>query len=195
MDWKENMKNYIGGLFQTRKQTYEALHTLQAAGLADDGIKILSRKRSGFYPFREGVSIRSVAIMALIGGVIGAGIAAFLGFLIGQEVINIPAFMPISDPFFALNAFGLFLAQGAVTGAILGVAARLAMAREKPVFTDSGITHGGVILAVNIEEPQGDQARAVMKEAGALDLVNLTEKWNEHVWSEFRELQPPSAIS
>jgi hypothetical protein len=195
MDWKVRMKNFIGGLFQTKKQTYEAYQALQDAGFADEDIMILSRKRSGFYPFREGVSIKSVAINALIGAVIGTGIAAILGYLIGQGMIRVPAFIPLRDPFFAVNAFGLFLAQGAVTGAILGVAARLATAKEKPAFTHSGITHGGVILAVNVEEHQRNNAREVMKQAGALDLVNLSEKWNPDVWAEFRDLQPPSVVS
>lgn len=189
------MKNFIGGLFQTRKLTYEAYQALREAGFDDEDIMILSRKRSGFYPFREGVSIKSVAISAIIGALIGTGIAAILGYLIGQGVIRIPAFIPSRDPFFTLNAFGLFLAQGAVTGAILGVAARLAVAREKPVFTHTGITHGGVILAVNVEEHEGKIAGEVMEKAGAIDLVNLSEKWNSNVWEEFKELQPPSVVS
>jgi hypothetical protein len=189
------MKNYIGGLFQTRKQVYEAYQALQEAGFNDDEIMILSRKRNGFYAFREGVSIKSVAISAVIGAVIGTGIAAILGYLIGQGVIRIPGFVPVSDPFFTLNAFGLLLAQGAVTGAILGVAARLAAAREKPAFTHTGITHGGMILAVNVDENQSSNARELMEQAGAIDLVNLTETWNPNVWAEFRELQPPSTGS
>jgi hypothetical protein len=189
------MKNFIGGLFQTRKQTYEAYQALQDAGFEDEDIMILSHKRNEFYPFREGVSIKSVGVSAMIGGLIGGGLAALLGYLIGQGVIDIPAFVPVTDPFFTLNAYGLFLAQGAVTGAILGVVARLAAAREKPAFTNAGITHGGVILAVNVAERQSNNAKKVMEEAGAIDLVNLTEKWNPKVWSEFRELQPPSTVS
>jgi hypothetical protein len=77
----------------------------------------------------------------------------------------------------------------------VGVVARLAAAREKPVFTSAGITHGGVILAVNVEEHQSNNAKKIMQQAGAIDLVNLTEKWNPNVWSEFRELQPPSTVS
>jgi hypothetical protein len=189
------MKNYIGGLFQTKQHAYEAYRSLEEAGFDNEDIMILSRKRSGVAAFREGVSIKSVAISALIGGVIGIGIAAILGYLIGQGVIEIPAFFPLRDPFFTLNAYGLFLAQGAVTGAILGVAARLAAAREKPAFVEEGITHGGVILAVNVGEQQSANAREIMEKSGALDLVNLSEKWNSNAWEEFRELQPPSAVS
>jgi hypothetical protein len=188
------MKNFIGGLFQTEEETYKAYQTLQEAGFAGQDMKILSLKRSRVHSFREGVSIKSVAIFALIGAVIGTGIAAILGFLIGQGIINVPAFMPISDPFFTFNAFGLFLAQGAVTGAILGVITRLSKAREKPVFTKSGVRHGGVVLAVNADENQSEKAREEMREAGAFDLVNLSKKWGEEVWLGFRELQPPSGV-
>jgi hypothetical protein len=113
------MKNFIGGLFQTKKLTYQAYRALQEAGFDDENITILLRKNTGIRPLRESVSIKSVAISAMIGGLLGGGLAALLGFLIGQGVIDIPAFVPVSDPFFTLNAFGLFLAQGGVTGAIL----------------------------------------------------------------------------
>ena len=195
VDWKVSMKNYIAGLFQTRKEADEAYLSLQEAGFDNQDIKILSRKETGTRPVRESVSIKSVAIGALIGALIGGGIAAILGFLISQGVLDIPAFFPLPEPFFALNTFGLFLAQGAVTGAILGVVARLAMAREKPAFTRAGITHGGVVLAVNAEDHQSSNAKQVIEKAGAIDVVNLSEKWDQKVWSDFKELQPPSIVS
>jgi len=189
------MKNFIGGLFQTEKLTYQAYQALQEAGFDDENMMILSWKNTSARPVRESVSIKSVAIRAIIGGLIGGGFAAVLGYLIGERVIRIPGFIPLSDPFFTLNAFGLFLAEGVVTGAILGVVSRLAAAREKPAITRSGITHGGVVLAVNVDETESKNVERVLQEAGAVDLVNLTEKWKPNVWSEFRQLQPPSAVS
>ena len=189
------MKNFIGGLFNSKELAEQAYLALREAEFNDESMKILTRKRDGVRPVRESISVKSVAISALIGALIGIGVAAFLGFLIGQGVIDIPAFIPLSDPFFTLNAFGLFLAQGAVTGAILGAVTRLAAAREKPAFIPSGITHGGVIVAVNADENQRKDARAVMEKVGAIDLVNLSENWNQDIWSDFRELQPPSTVS
>jgi len=195
MDWKVHMKTFIGGLFQTEEQAYQAYQALQRAGFGADNLKALSRKQTGVRPVRESISIKSVAISALVGALIGGAVAAFLGYLVGQGVIDVPAFIPLPGPFFTLNAFGLFLSEGIVTGAILGAVARLATGREKPAFIRTGITHGGVILAVNTEDAQREKVKEELKQAGALDLVDLSEKWDQGVWSEFRELPPPSAFS
>ena len=72
----ERMKNFVGGLFQTEKLTYEAYHALQEAGFDHEDIKILSRKRSGASKTRESISIKSVAVSAVFGGLIGGGLAA-----------------------------------------------------------------------------------------------------------------------
>jgi hypothetical protein len=183
------MKKTIGGLFQTKELAVQASHALQAAGFDHANIKILSRKQAGTQPVRESISIKSVAVRALIGGLVGGAVAAVLGFLIGQGVIDIPAFVPLSGPLFTLNAFGLFLFEGIVTGAIIGAVSRLATGREKPAFISSGITHGGVVVTVDVGEAQGDRAEEVMQQAGALDLDDLSEKWDEGVWSEFKEQQ------
>jgi hypothetical protein len=52
--------------------------------------------------------------------------------------------------------------------AVLGAVARLATGKEKPAFVEDGITHGDLILSVNVEE---------------------------HQTKTVRELQPPSAVS
>lgn len=173
-----------------------AYQALQEAGFDDKNIMILASKNKKFRK-RESGKIKTVAMTAGIGALIGTGIAAILGYLIGQEIIVVPGFMPdfMSLPFFVVEAYILLLAQGAITGAILGVAFRLAFARKDPAFTRSGITRGGLILAVNTDESQKQDARQVMEDAGAVDMVNLTKKWNLDVWSKFKQLQPPSTAS
>ena len=189
------MKNYIGGLFQTSEKADEAYQTLRRAGFDSEEMNMLSQKENRARTAKKSVSIKSVAIGALIGAVIGTAIAAVLGFLISEGIIDVPAFMPLPGPFFTLNAFGLLLAQGAVTGAILGVAARLATAKERPAFTETGVTHGGIILAVNADEHERARVREEMRKAGAYDVANLSDKWDEDAWADFRELNPPSAVS
>lgn len=184
------MKNFIGGLFKSQKKMRYAYQVLQEAGFHEENIMILASKDKKFNKRRSG-TIRSVAITAAIGALIGIVIAAILGYLIGQGIIVIPGFMPdfMSLPPFVVEAYILFLAQGAVTGIILGAAFQLAFARKKPAFTSSGITRGGLILAVNTNEDQDQKVKMMMKEAGAIDLENLTEKWNFDVWSKFKQIQ------
>jgi hypothetical protein len=190
------MKNFIGGLFKSKKFMKQAYWDLLEAGFDDEHILILASRRKKLRRGNKSGSIKSVAISALTGMLIGTGIAALLGYLIGQEIIVVPGFMPdfMPVPFFVFEAYFLFLAQGAVTGAILGVAFRLIFAREKPSITRTGITRGGVILAVDTDGSQKKTVRQVLEQAGAVDLVNLSEKWNLEVWSKFKQLQPPSAI-
>jgi len=190
------MKNFIGGLFKSKELMKQAYLDLQEAGIDDESILILESRSDNIRKKRSG-SIRPVAVSALIGALIGVAIAAILGFLIGQEIIVIPGFMPefMPVPFFVFEAYFLFLAQGAVTGAILGAAFRLVFARKKPAITRKGITRGGLILAVNTDDDQKKNVRQVLEAAGAIDLVNLTEKWNLDVWSKFKQLQPPSTAS
>jgi hypothetical protein len=46
-------------------------------------------------------------------------------------------------------------------------------------------------VVVKADETQKEIAERVMKENGALDSENLTEKWDSNVWEGFREVQPP----
>jgi hypothetical protein len=184
------MKNFIGGLFKTKNKMRYAYQSLRKAGFHEENIMILVSKDKKSDKRKSG-TIRSVATSAAIGALIGTGFAAILGYLIGQEIIVIPGFMPNFVPLapFVIESYILFLAQGAVTGIILGVAFQLAFARKNPTFTNSGITRGGLVLAVNTNEDQGQKVKMMLKEAGAIDLENLTEKWNIDVWSKFKQIQ------
>jgi len=184
------MKNFIGGLFKSKETTHRAYLALQSAGIDEENIMILERKRR---KIRDSGPIRNIAIAALIGALIGVGIASIVGYMVGQGNIVVPGFKPdFSSPsFLVVEAYILFIAQGAVTGAILGVATQLAFIRRKPAFTRFGIKRGGVVLAVNTTEGQKEDAKRVMKEAGAVDLADLSEKWNYDVWSNFKQIQPP----
>lgn len=187
------MEKIIGGLFKTKELTVRAYQALQEAGFEAENITILEPKLDGIHRDRKRGTSKSVGRSAFTGALIFTGIAAILGLLIGQGIIDVPAFMPdFKTPTFSVVAFSLFLAQGAVTGAIIGVVFRLAAAREKPVIDNTGITRGGLILAVNSGENQGKQARNVMEAAGAIDLADLSEKWEAEVWTKFKELNPPS---
>jgi hypothetical protein len=45
---------------------------------------------------------------------------------------------------------------------------------------------------VNTAEGKKSDARQVMEEAGAVDMADLSEKWNLDVWSKFKQIRPPT---
>jgi hypothetical protein len=188
-----SMKNSIGGLFKKRKQADQAYKALQEAGFKSEEITIWVHKKKVPLNYEHRVSAQELGIAAAIGALIVGTIAGFMGLLIARGEIVIPGLRPDfgGGPYLEIIAFALFLAQGAITGAILAVAIRLLTSRENAEITPTGIKRGGVLLVVKADETQKEIAERVMKENGALDSENLTEKWDSNVWEGFREVQPP----
>jgi hypothetical protein len=190
-----HMKNSIGGLFKKRKQADQAYKALQKAGFKSEEITVWVHKKKIPLNYEHRVSAQELGISAAIGAVVVGIIAAFMGLLIARGAIVIPGFNPdlTRGPYVEMVAFALFLAQGAITGAILAVAIRLLTSRENAKITPTGIKRGGVLVVVNAEDDQKEIAQQVMKEVGALDSEDLTEKWDSKVWDGFKEVRPSVA--
>jgi hypothetical protein len=186
------MKTSIGGLFKKRKQAEHANKALQEAGFKSDEITMLVHKKKVPLNYEHRVSAQELGISAAIGAAVVGFIAAILGLLIARGVVIIPGFNPdlTSGPYLEIITFALFLVQGAITGAILGVAIRLFTSRENAKITPTGIKRGGVLVVVNADDTQKEIAERVLRESDALDVENLTEKWDPNVWADFREIQP-----
>lgn len=189
------MENSIGGLFKTKEQADQAHHALQAAGFKGEEITMWVHKKAVPLNTEHRVSIKEIGISAVIGAVIAVIITAIVGFLISRSEVFVPGFWPnfSRGPYLEMVAFSLFLATGALVGAILGVAIRLITSRENARITPTGIKRGGVLVVVNTNDAQEEAAKRVLKENGALDLENLTEKWDKNVWEGFREVQPSAS--
>lgn len=189
------MKTSIGGLFKKRKQAEHADKALQEAGFKSDEITMWVHKKKVPLNYEHRVSAQELGISAAIGAVVVGIIAAIVGLLIARGVITIPGFNPdlTRGPYLEIITFALFLVQGGITGAILGAAIRLFTSRENAKITPTGIKRGGVLLVVNADDTQKEITERVMRESGALDVENLTEKWDANVWEGFKEMQPPVA--
>lgn len=186
------MKNFIGGLFKKKKQANRAYGALREAGFKSEEITMWVHKKEVPLNYEHRVSAPEIGISAAIGAVVLGIIAAIIGLMISLGGLQIPGFRPdfARGQYLEMMAFALFIAQGAITGAILGAAFRLLTSRENAKITPTGIKRGGVLVVVNADEAQKEIAQRVMKESDALDLENLTEKWDSSVWAGFREIQP-----
>jgi hypothetical protein len=187
------MKISIGGLFKQIGQADQARNTLQQAGFNAEELKLWVHKQH--VPLNEDhrVSPLEIGLSALLGAVIAGVITAIIGALIGIGEVRFPGVRPdfARGPFIEMMGFFQFVVSGALAGAILGAASRLLTSRENARITSTGIHRGGVLLVVNADDSQKEMVSRILQENDALDIQNLTEKWDAKVWDGFKETQPP----
>lgn len=182
----------IGGLFKKQEQADEAYAALRQAGFTTDEITMWVQRKDVPLKSERRVSIMDIGISAGIGAVIVGILAAGIGLLISLGGIDVPGFRPdfSRGPYVESVAFGLFVVQGAITGAILGAAIRLLTSRRDARITTRGIRRGGVLVVVKAAEDRQEVVKRVLREHDAADVKNLTEKWASSVWAGLKEIQP-----
>jgi hypothetical protein len=188
------MKNLIGGLFETQENANLAYQALEKSGSASDEIHMFVHKPRRRTARSTNVRIQDIARNALLGGVIGGGIGAFLGFLVGIGVIPLPYLEPSSaarEPLFIFMAIAWGVITGGVPGVILGVASKLLRSQEKAEVMTRQIEKRGVLVTVIANDAQTDaRVRNIMKEHQALEVGNPAEKWDLEAWSSPNEQNP-----
>ena len=180
------MKNYIGGLFQTQENANLAYEALQRAGFAAGEVHMLVHRPRPSVARSMDVPIQTIAKTAFIGALIGGGIGAFLGWLVGAGIISLPYLEPGSaprEPLFIFMSVIWGLIAGGLTGAILSVALRLLRSNEKAEVMTREIDKRGVLITVHAESSQTEaKARQILQEQQAVEIGPASEKWDLDVW-------------
>ena len=180
------MKNHTGGLFRTQENANLAYEALQRAGFAADEIHMLVHKPRPSVAKSMDVPIQTIAKTAFIGALVGGGIGAFLGWLLGAGVISLPYLEPGSaprEPLFIFMSVIWGLIAGGLTGAILSVALRLLRSNEKAEVMTREIEKRGVLVTVHADGSQTEsKARQILQEHQAVEIGPASEKWDLEVW-------------
>ena len=193
------MKNFIGGLFKDEKGAELARNALKECGFDDESLSVLARTHENKAIVVKNPRIQSIALAAFLGSMTVGALGALLGLLVGMGWITVPsvetaggASIPVTGEFlFSSILSGIIL--GGVTGIILGVAARLLMAKYRKVDT-SGKRDGNFMLAVQTDDIRSEtKAKLTMKEYGAVKFEEFREKWDTEAWSVFNEKKVPQA--
>jgi hypothetical protein len=197
------MKNFIGGLFKNREDADMARKALRENGFDESSLNLLecTHDREAVI-LKENPRIQSIAVAAVIGALLLGGIGGALGLLVGLGIINLPGLEPQGGatlPFeitwqYTLTSIITGLIFGGVTGAILGVAARLLMARYRKVDTGQAADKGDLMLAVEANDMRREtKARAVMKEYGAVKFDEFRNTWDTEIWTVYDEEVPQAS--
>lgn len=190
------MKNFIGGLFKNREAAERAHKALSENGFDESSINLLECTHEREAVVVKNPSIQSIGVGALIGALILGAIGGVLGLLVGLDIIRLPGLEPAGGatlPFqitwqYTLTSLATGLIFGVVTGAILGTATRLALARYRKVDTSQEAEKGDLMLAVKTDDMRAEtRARLTMKEYGAVKFEEFRDHWDSEVWSVFDE--------
>jgi hypothetical protein len=197
MKSESTMKNLIGGLFETQENANQAYEALENSGFAGDKINMFVHKPKSRTTRSTQVSVQDIAKNTFLGGLIGGVIGGFLGFLVGVGTIPLPYLEPGSvprEPLFIFMSVVWGLITGGLTGAILGAASRLLRSREKAEVMTRQIEKQGVLITVDVEDPESEmRAKRVMEEYKAVEVGNPHEKWDLDVWVSPNEKSPSMA--
>jgi hypothetical protein len=180
------MANSIGGLFQTQENANLAYEALQRAGFATETIHMLIHKPRRSVARTMDVPIQRIARNAFVGALIGGGIGAFLGWLVGTGTLSLPYLEPGSaprEPLFVLMSVLWGLITGGLTGIILAVASLLLRSNEKAEVMTREIEKRGVLVTVQADGSQSEsRARQIMQEHQAVEIGKPSEKWDLDAW-------------
>lgn len=185
------MKNLIGGLFRTQNDANLAYKALHRSGYSEEDINLLIHKPRSAVSRSTEVRVQEIAGHAFVGGLIGGVLGGFLGFLVGAGTISLPMLEPGSvtrDPLFLFMSIVWGLITGGLTGIILGAASRLLRSREKAEVMTQEIEERGVLVMVNVEDPQEEtKVRHMLEELQAVEVGDAQETWDLGVWVDPNE--------
>jgi uncharacterized membrane protein len=185
----------IVGSFDSFEEASSVARDLRAAGFLDNDVNIVANNAKGEFlkDTTDTATSRAThdttsgaATGALTGGAIGgaAGLAVSLMGLAIPGVGPILAAGPIAA---ALAGAG----AGAVAGGLIGGLTDLGVSEEDAQYYAESVRRGGALVTVRADESRADEAAAIMRRHGAIDLEDRVEQWKSSGWKGYDpEAQP-----
>ncbi|HEX8721875.1 MAG TPA: YsnF/AvaK domain-containing protein [Pyrinomonadaceae bacterium] len=184
------MAKTVVGLFDDKAAAQEAVRVLTAEGFRGDEVSVVSKKADGKgveveYVEEDGhEQVEDMAKGAGTGAAIGAGAAL----LLSLTALSIPGIGPVlaAGPLVALIAGA---GVGAAAGGLVSGLTRLGVADDEAQTYAEGLRRGGTLVTVNAEDKRADDAVAVMRRLGAVEIDKRAAEWREGGWRGFAETE------
>ncbi|HVF58015.1 MAG TPA: YsnF/AvaK domain-containing protein [Pyrinomonadaceae bacterium] len=184
------MAKTIIGLFDNRAEAQKVVQELLEDGFRREDISIMSKGAEGTgkggdgkveYVEEEGhEQIEDMAKGAGTGALFG-GLA---GLLVGLTALAIPGLGPVvaSGPLAAAIAGA---GIGATAGGLISGLTRLGVPEEDANYFAEGVRRGGTLVSVNASDETANDAVAVMKHHGAVEIDKRAAQWRDEGWTNF----------
>lgn len=184
------MTKTITGLFDTYSDASSAVEQLNAAGISDNDISIVSNNSDGRYKDDD----NDVAEDAGAGAGIGAAVGGVGGLLTGLGIMAIPGVGPV-----VAAGWLAATAAGAVAGAVVGGAAGGIVGaltdsgvneRDAHVYAE-GVRRGGTLVTAKVADARAHEVEAILQRSNWVDIPARRSAYEGLGWTAFDDKSDP----
>lgn len=174
------IKTVIGS-FDSADDADRATRDLRNVGFADTDINlVVSNVRQGDADTElpaVGDGTGPVAKGAVAGGVLGGA----AGLAVSLAGLAIPGIGPLltAGPIVATLAGA---GAGAVAGGVIGSLTELGVEKKDAELYAEAVRRGGTLVTLRTDESRADEASAILRKAGAVDISRRAEDWRATGW-------------
>ena len=180
----------VTALYGSYAAATQAISELEAAGVAQDAISVVSGSRENLAAADEDGD--SDMEGAATGASLGAVVAGGAGLLAGLGIMAIPGIGPVvAAGWLASTAAGA--AVGGVAGGLLGSLADVGVSSDHAQVYAEGVRRGGSLVTVRAQDDQVLKVREILQRHGQIDPDECGLDYRAEGWAGFDEkAMPPS---
>jgi hypothetical protein len=171
-------KKTITALFDTYQAAADAVTRLEAAGIPESDISIVSNDPTHRDSYGDTGEHTGTATGASLGTVLGGG----AGLLAGLGMLAIPGLGPVvAAGWLASTLVGAGV--GAAAGGVVGSLTDAGVSREDAHAYAEGISRGGTLVTVRADESLQGRVADILDVEGTVDLNERVSDWQSTGWT------------
>lgn len=178
------------GLFGHLPNADRAIQQLNARGLSDTEISVLTRQEA-LYDELSG-AYRPVIAPALKKR--GRALANLGGLLIESSAVSLPGIGPVLSTGTLTATIDTSLTGarwGAAGGGLMGILRGMGVSRDEAEVYAEGVKRGGILVVVRADRGQVSETQETMRAEGSLDAQVCAREWRQSGWQYFDEKTMP----
>jgi hypothetical protein len=186
------MVKTIVGSFDSFNEAQRVARDLIDDGFLDSDVNVIGSNIRGEYRTDERVKATDTsgaATGAVTGGVVG-GAAGLAASLMGLTIPGIGPIIAAGPIVAALSGAGV----GAVAGGLIGGLTELGVSKNDAEYYAESVRRGGALVTVRADDSRAEQAAAIMREHGAVDIERRVDQWRESGWSGWNPEATPYTL-
>jgi uncharacterized membrane protein len=175
----------IVGLFDYHEDADRAVQALKENGFDNSQISLVAR---------EADSTKRGTTTAGTGAATGAAAGGLLGLVAGIGAVMIPGIGPVLASGLIANALATTIGAtavgagiGAATGGMIGALVDMGLSREDAEVYAEGVKRGGVLVFVEANSTDEEQAHVILDGAGSVNAETQRKTWQHDGWTKFDE--------